>query len=139
MTAYSELPNLSVSGRNGITYAYRDTGGSGTPLLLLQHFRGNLDYWDPPLVDPLSSARRVLTFDNVGVGATSGVTPSTITEMAQGALAFVDASGLDRVDVLGFSIGSFVAQELTLARPDLVRRVVLAAAAPQGADGMHGW
>ena len=139
MTDYSALPNKSVRGRNGVDYAYRDTEGTGTPLLLLQHFRGNLDNWDPVLVDSLSNERRILTFDNVGVGASTGVTPSTISEMAQGALAFVDALGLGRADLLGFSIGSFVAQEVALARPDLVNRIVLASAAPQGADGMHGW
>ena len=139
MTGYADLPNLSVAGRDGGVYAYRDTEGAGTPLLLLQHFRGNLDNWDPPLIDALSKGRRVVTFDNVGVGATTGITPSTIAEMASGALTFIDALGLDRVDLLGFSIGSFVAQEIALSRPAVVRRVVLAAAAPQGAPGMHGW
>jgi pimeloyl-ACP methyl ester carboxylesterase len=139
MTGYSDLPNLSVAGRNGAVYAYRDTEGAGTPLVLLQHFRGNLDNWDPPLIDALSDRRRVVTFDNVGVGATTGVTPSTIEKMARGALTFIDTLGLDRVDLLGFSIGSFLAQEIALSRPSLVKRVVLASAAPQGAVGMHGW
>jgi pimeloyl-ACP methyl ester carboxylesterase len=139
MTGYSDLPNLSVAGRNGVIYAYRDTEGAGTPLVLFQHFRGNLDNWDPPLIDALSHGRRVVTFDNVGVGATTGATPSTIAEMARGALTFIDGLGLDRVDLLGFSIGSFVAQEIALSRPSLVKRVVLASAAPQGAAGMHGW
>jgi pimeloyl-ACP methyl ester carboxylesterase len=140
MTGYSDLPTLSVSGKNGVAYVYRDTGGPGGVMLLLQHFRGNLDSWDPALVDSLASKkRRVLTFDNVGVGASTGVTPSSIAEMAQGALAFIDALGLDRIEILGFSIGSFVAQEIMLTRPGLASRVVLASAAPQGADGMHGW
>ena len=139
MTGYFDLSNQSVSGKDGVVYAYRDAGGAGTPLLLLQHFRGNLDNWDPPLIDSLSDGRRVVTFDNVGVGATTGVTPSTISEMADGALTFIDALDLQRVDLLGFSIGSFVAQELALMRPDIVNRVVLASAAPQGAAGMHRW
>ena len=139
MTGYSDLPNLSVAGSDGVVYAYRDTEGAGTPLLLLQHFRGNLDNWDPPLIDALRDGRRVVTFDNVGVGATTGVTPSTIADMAHGALTFIDALRLDRVDLLGFSIGSFVAQEIALSRPSVVKRVVLASAAPQGAPGMHGW
>ena len=139
MTGYSQLPNLSVTGKDGVVYAYRDTGGTGTALLLLQHFRGNLDNWDPALVDALSNDRRVLTFDNVGVAGSTGVTPNTIAEMARGALTFTDALGLDRLDILGFSIGSFVAQQIVLARPDLVNRLVLASAAPEGADGMHGW
>jgi len=136
---YSDLAILSVAGRDGVVYAYRDTGGTGTPLLLLQHFRGNLDNWDPPLIDALSEERRVVTFDNVGIGATTGITPRTIAEMALGALTFIDALGLDRLDLLGFSIGSFVAQEIALNRPSVVKRVVLASAAPQGAPGMHGW
>ena len=139
MTGYADLPNLSIAGKDGVDYAYRDTGGSGTPLLALMHFRGNLDNWDPALVDALSTDRRVVTFDNVGVGASTGTTPGTVEEMARGALNFVDALQLDRIDLLGFSIGSFVAQEILLTRPDLVRRAVLASAAPQGAEGMHGW
>jgi pimeloyl-ACP methyl ester carboxylesterase len=139
MATYSELPNLSIPGQDEVVYTYRDTEGTGTTLILLQHFRGNLDNWDPALVDSLGHGRRVLTFDNVGVGGSTGVTPTTIPEMARGALTFIDALGLDRVDVLGFSIGSFVAQEIMLTRPDLVNRAVLASAAPLGADGMHGW
>jgi pimeloyl-ACP methyl ester carboxylesterase len=109
------------------------------PLVLLQHFRGNLDNWDPALIDALAAERRVVTFDNVGVGATTGTTPNTIEAMAHGAIAFLEAMDLQRVDLLGFSIGSFIAQEIALIRPDLLRRVVLASAAPQGASGMHGW
>ena len=77
-TGYSELRNELVSAANGVDYAYRDTGGSGVPLVLLQHFRGNLDNWDPALVDALAADRRVVTFDNVGVGATTGSTPNTV-------------------------------------------------------------
>ena len=96
------------------------------PLVLLQHFRGNLDNWDPALVDALATGRRVITFDNVGVSATTGETPNTIEAMAHDAIAFIEALNLQRVDLLGFSIGSFVAQEIALIRPDLLRRVVLA-------------
>ena len=128
-----------ITAENGIEYAYRDLGASDVPLVLLQHFRGNLDNWDPDLIDALSATRRVVTFDNVGVAATTGTTPSTIEAMARDAIAFIDAMGLDRIDLLGFSIGSFIAQEIALIRPDLLRRVVLASPAPQGAAGMHGW
>jgi pimeloyl-ACP methyl ester carboxylesterase len=107
--------------------------------VLLQHFRGNLDNWDPALIDALATDRRVVTFDNAGVGGSTGTTPSTITQMAIDAIAFLEAMDLDQVDVLGFSIGSFVAQEIALIRPAAVRRLVLASAAPQGATGMHGW
>ena len=137
--SYAQAPIERVSADNGIEYAYRDLGTGGVPLLLLQHFRGNLDNWDPALVDALAANRRVVTFDNVGVGATTGITPNTVEAMAHGAFAFVDAMSFDRVDLLGFSIGSFVAQEIALLRPDLPRRVVLASSAPRGAAGMHGW
>ena len=128
-----------VAAGNAIEYAYRDLGEGEVPLVLLQHFRGNLDNWDPALIDALAAGRRVITFDNVGVGASTGSTPNTIEAMAHDAIAFLEAMEFQRVDLLGFSIGSFVAQEIALIRPDLLRRVVLASSAPQGASGMHGW
>jgi len=138
-SGYAAAPTRLVAAENGIEYAYRDLGQGELPLVLLQHFRGNLDNWDPALIDALAARRRLVTFDNVGVAATTGRTPSTIEAMAQGAIAFLEAMELKRVDLLGFSIGSFVAQEIALIRPDLLRRVVLASSAPQGAAGMHGW
>ena len=140
--SYSGLPNLQASATNGIDYAYRDTSPgntSGVSLVLLQRFRGNLDNWDPALIDALASSRRVLTFDNAGVGSSTGSTPDTIEQMARDAIAFIDTFDLPPVDLLGFSIGSFVAQHIALTRPALVRRLVLASSAPQGAAGMHGW
>jgi len=136
---YADVSTQRVGAANGIEYAYRDLGVGAVPLVLLQHFRGNLDNWDPALVDALAASRRVVAFDNVGVGATTGVTPNTIEAMAHDAVAFLEAMNLQRVDLLGFSIGSFVAQEIALVRPDFLRRVVLASSAPQGAAGMHGW
>jgi pimeloyl-ACP methyl ester carboxylesterase len=135
---YSDTSTERVAAGN-VEYAYRDLGDSEVPLVLLQHFRGNLDNWDPALIDALNADRRVVTFDNVGVAATTGKTPNTIEAMAHDAIDFLEAMDLQRVDLLGFSIGSFVAQEIALIRPDLLRRVVLASAAPQGAAGMHGW
>ena len=126
-------------GSRWIEYAYREAGSGDRALVLLQHFRGNLDNWDPALVDSLADSRRVIAFDNVGVGGSTGTTPDSVQEMARGALAFIETLELGQVDVLGFSIGSFVAQEIVLARPDAVRRLVLASAAPRGAAGMHGW
>jgi len=140
--AYSGLPNLTISAANGIDYAYRDTGPAANgdvPLVLFQHFRGNLDNWDPALIDALASARRVITFDNAGVGGSTGTTPTTVQQMARDAIAFIAAIDLGQVDLLGFSIGSFVAQHVALTRPAIARKVVLASAAPQGAAGMHGW
>ena len=139
MTSYAELSNKSVSAANGVDYAYRDTGEGGVPLVLLQHFRGNLDSWDPALIDALGTNRRVITFDNAGVGGSTGATPHAIGQMAHDAIAFMTAGGFSQTDILGFSIGSFVAQEIALIRPAIVRRLVLASSAPQGAAGMHGW
>jgi pimeloyl-ACP methyl ester carboxylesterase len=139
---YSELANEHISAANGIDYAYRDAGGGSegaVPLVLLQHFRGNLDNWDPALIDALAATRRVIAFDNTGVGGSAGTTPDTIEQMARDAIAFLAAMGFGQVDLLGFSIGSFVAQQIALIRPALVRKLVLASSAPQGAAGMHGW
>ena len=139
VSSYAELPNKLVSATNGVDYAYRDTGEGEMPLVLLQHFRGNLDNWDPALIDVLAAGRRVITFDNTGVGGSTGATPDTIGQMARDAIAFMAAMELGQVDLLGFSIGSFVAQEIALIRPAIVRRLVLASSAPQGTAGMHGW
>jgi pimeloyl-ACP methyl ester carboxylesterase len=135
-------PNQSVESAAGIEFAYRCLGapsGQVPPLVLLQHFRGNLDNWDPALIDDLAASRQVVTFDNVGVGRTNGTTPSSVEEMARGAIDFLSAMEFEQVDLLGFSIGSFVAQEIALVRPALVRRLILASSAPQGAAAMHGW
>jgi pimeloyl-ACP methyl ester carboxylesterase len=136
---YADASNRRITAYNAIDYAYRELGVGEVPLVLLQHFRGNLDNWDPALIDALAADRRVVAFDNVGVAGTSGTTPNTVEAMAHGAIAFLEAMSFERVDLLGFSIGSFVAQEIALIRPDLLRRVVLASSAPQGAAGMHGW
>ena len=138
-TPYSECPNQVVSAANGVDYVYRELGKGAVPLVLLQHFRGSLDYWDPPLVDALAAGRRLILFDNAGVAGSSGTTPSTVAEMARDAIAFFTAMDLDRIDLLGYSIGSFVAQDIALIRPALVRNIVLASSAPRGAAGMHGW
>jgi pimeloyl-ACP methyl ester carboxylesterase len=139
---YSGLPNKLVRAANGVDYAYRDTGpevSGGVPLILFQHFRGNLDSWDPALIDALATNRRVIAFDNAGVGGSTGTTPNTVEQMAYDAIAFIAAMDAGQVDLLGFSIGSFIAQQVALIRPAIVRRLVLASAAPQGAAGMHGW
>jgi pimeloyl-ACP methyl ester carboxylesterase len=139
MGTYSSLPNKLVSAANGIDYAYRDTGEGAVPLVLFQHFRGNLDNWYPSLIDALATTRRVVAFDNTGVGLSTGSTPHLIEQMAHDAIAFITAMEFNQVDILGFSIGSFIAQQIALIRPALVRRLILASSAPRGAVGMHGW
>jgi pimeloyl-ACP methyl ester carboxylesterase len=121
------------------TYAYRRFGsGPGRPLLCLQHFTGTLDNWDSAVTDPLASGREVILFDNAGVGRSSGKVPGTVAGMAQHALAFLDGLGLDTCDVLGFSLGGMVAQQMALDRPAAFRRMVLVATAPRGGhDIMH--
>jgi pimeloyl-ACP methyl ester carboxylesterase len=140
VATYADAETRMLTATNGVDYAYRMTGASGAaPLVALQHFRGNLDNWDPALIDALARGHEVITFDNRGVAASTGTTPSTIAQMALDAIDFIEALGVGEVDLLGFSIGSFLAQEIALVRPSAVRRVVLASSAPQGASGMHGW
>jgi pimeloyl-ACP methyl ester carboxylesterase len=140
MAGFMHSETNTVTTERGERLSYRQTGSADAkPLLLLQHFRGSLDNWDPALIDGLATNRRVITFDNVGVAGSSGVTPSTVAEMARDAVSFVSALGLDKFDLLGFSIGSFVAQEMLLTIPDEISSAVLASAAPEGASGMHGW
>jgi len=137
---YSASEILHTEGYSGVTYAYRQLGrAESRPLVLLQHFRGNLDNWDPALIDALAADRKIIVFDNVGVGGTTGLTPTSIAEMARDAITFLDSLSLSEVDLLGFSIGSFVAQEMALIRASIVGKIVLASTAPQGAPGMHGW
>jgi pimeloyl-ACP methyl ester carboxylesterase len=134
--------NRTIEAADGVMYAHRRLGDApvgAPPLVLLQHYRGNLDNWDPALVDALASMRDVVMFDNAGVGGSSGRTPRTVTAMAHDALRFLEALGLREIDLLGFSLGGFVAQELALIRPRLVRRLVLAGTGPQGGEDMHGF
>ena len=121
------------------TYAYRRFGKrDGCPLLFLQHFTGTLDNWDPAVTDALASDREVILFENAGVGRSSGAVPKTIAGMAQHALAFLDGLGLQTCDVLGFSLGGMVAQQMALDRPSIFRRMMLVATAPRGGDDiMH--
>src|ERR1700742_1819355 len=120
-------------------YAYRRLGsGPSQPLLCLQHFTGTLDNWDPAVTDALALDREVILFENAGLGRSTGEVPTSINGMAAHALAFVDALGLERVDVLGFSLGGVVAQQIALERPDVVHKMLLVATAPEGGeDIMH--
>jgi pimeloyl-ACP methyl ester carboxylesterase len=103
---YQASPTQVVGAASGVDYAYRDVGEGTPPLVLLQHFRGNLDNWDPALIDALAAARRVVTIDNAGVGSSTGATPSTFGQMARDAIAFPDATDLGRIDLLGFSVAA---------------------------------
>jgi pimeloyl-ACP methyl ester carboxylesterase len=119
----------------GIRFAYRRFGASqGTPIVLNQHFRGTLDYWDPAVTDGLAKTREVILFDNAGIASSSGDTPASIPQMGANAIAFIRALGLTTVDVLGYSIGGMVAQEIALQGPDLVRKLILVGTGPRGAD-----
>ncbi|MBB5167598.1 alpha/beta fold hydrolase [Mycobacterium sp. AZCC_0083] len=113
------------------TYGYREFGPHGDiPIVLLQRFRGTVDDWDPKLLELLSDERRVIAVDNVGVGSTDGVAPSSIADMAEGIVDFLAARGLGTVDLIGWSMGGFVAQLLGLDHPELFRRIVIAGSGP---------
>jgi pimeloyl-ACP methyl ester carboxylesterase len=120
-------------------YAFRRFGaGSGPPLLFLQHFTGTLDNWDPAVTDPLAREREVILFENAGIGRSTGSVPTTVAGMAQHALAFLDALRLSRCDVLGYSLGGMIAQQMAHDRSTLLRRMILVGTAPRGGeDIMH--
>lgn len=120
---------------NGIRFAYRRFGKpAGVPIVLNQHFRGTLDYWDPAVTDGLAQTREVILFDNAGIASSSGEVPPSIPQMGANAIAFIRALGLSKIDVLGFSIGGMVAQEIALQAPALVRKLILVGTGPRGAD-----
>src|SRR5580700_9180523 len=122
---------------NGIRFAYRRFGkAGGVPIVFNQHYMGTMDYWDPAVTDGLAGDREVILFNNAGVSSSSGEVPTTFEQMGANAVAFSRALGLAKVDVLGFSIGGFVAQEIALQASDLVRRLVLVGTGPRGGEGM---
>ncbi|SDR57066.1 Pimeloyl-ACP methyl ester carboxylesterase [Rhizobiales bacterium GAS191] len=121
----------------GVRFAYRRFGKSGgVPLVFNMHFTGTMDHWDPAVTDALAATREVILFNNAGISGTSGEVPASIEEMAANAVAFIKALGLKTVDVLGFSIGGFVAQEIALQEPALARRLILVGTGPRGGQGM---
>jgi pimeloyl-ACP methyl ester carboxylesterase len=122
---------------NGIRFAYRRFGKlDGVPLVFNQHFTGTMDHWDPAVTDGFAREREVILFNNAGVSSSSGEVPTRIEKMGTNAVAFIKALRLAKVDVLGFSIGGLVAQEIALQAPDLVRRLVLVGTGPRGGEGM---
>lgn len=122
---------------NGVKFSYRALGPkSGTPLVFLQHFTGTMDAWDPAVVNALAKTRPVVVFNNRGVGATNGVVADNVAQMTTDAFAFIQALGYQKVDLLGFSLGGFVAQELAAQHPELINKVILAGTTHQG-GGNH--
>lgn len=122
----------------GIRFAYRRFGKPGTiPLLMNIHFIGTMDHWDPLVTDGLAAEREVILFNNVGIATTSGETPESIYEMARYAEAFIDALELKQIDILGFSMGGLIAQQFTLDRPELIRKLILVGTGPKGGESMQ--
>lgn len=133
---WRDVPTQKLSA-GGVTFAYRELGPrTSVPLILLTHLAAVLDNWDPRVVDGLSAGRRVIAFDNRGVGASSGSTPKTIEEMARDAVTFIQALGLTQVDLFGFSMGGMVAQVIAAEHPALVRRLIVAGTGPAGGEGI---
>jgi pimeloyl-ACP methyl ester carboxylesterase len=136
MTSWKDAPTRTLSA-GGVEFAYRQLGPStGVPVVFLTHLAAVLDNWDPRVVDGIAAKRRVITFDNRGVGASSGSTPTTIQEMARDAVSFIRALGLDQVDLLGFSMGGMIAQVIAQEEPQLVRKLILAGTGPAGGEGI---
>lgn len=135
-SAHRDAPTRSVS-VDGVDFVYRQLGpADGVPLILLNHLAAVLDNWDPGLIDRLAARRRVVTFDNRGVGASGGSTPDTIEAMSQDTVRFIRALGFGQVDLLGLSMGGFIAQVVAADEPHLVRRLVLAGTGPAGGPGI---
>ncbi|MET8514309.1 alpha/beta hydrolase [Streptomyces sp. NPDC005077] len=136
VTSYKNAPTRTLAA-GGVTFAYREFGPkSGTPVVFITHLAAVLDNWDPRVVDGIAAKRRVITFDNRGVGASTGSTPKTIQEMAKDAVTFIRALGLENVDIHGFSMGGMIAQVIAQTDPDLVRRLILTGTGPAGGEGI---
>jgi pimeloyl-ACP methyl ester carboxylesterase len=130
ITARTEFVNVG-----GLRFAYRRFGTSGgAPLLFMPHYRAGMDHWDPAVTDGFAATRPVILFDNAGVAGSGGETPDTMEAMADNAANFVDAFGVTTVDVLGHSIGGYIAQTLALRHPKIVRRLILAGTGPRGGE-----
>ncbi|PPA02586.1 alpha/beta hydrolase [Pseudomonas sp. MWU12-2312b] len=135
-TSFSNAANQSIT-VNGVRFAYRDIGPAiGVPLVLFNHWGAVLDNFDPAIIDGLARTRRVITTDYRGIGGSGGTAPLTVGEMADDAIQLIRSLGLETVDVLGFSLGGFVAQNIALKAPDLVRRLILTGTGPAGGDGI---
>ena len=135
--SWKNVPTQTVTA-GGVSFAYRELGKSngGTPVVFLVHLAAVLDNWDPRIVDGIAAKHHVITFDNRGIGASSGSPSSSMEQMADDALTFIKAMGLRQVDLLGFSMGGMIAQEMMLKEPQLVRKMVLAGTGPAGGEGI---
>ncbi len=137
ITSYAKAPARTITA-GGVTYAYRELGPkTGVPVIFLTHLAAVLDNWDPRVVDGIAAKHRVITFDNRGVGASTGSTPDTIQAMAKDAITFIRALGLAEVDFLAFSLGGMIAQVIVQEEPQLVRRLILAGTGPAGGEGIE--
>lgn len=135
---YTKVATQKITGDNGVTYAYRDLGEAvGVPLIALTHLSANLDNWDPEVIDGLAKHQRVITFDYQGVGTSTGKVPVSIQGMAKDAWQFVETLKLTKVNLLGFSMGGMVAQEMLQQHPEAVQRVILAGTGPRGGEGIE--
>jgi len=135
-TAWQNAPTYTINA-GGVKFAHRELGPStGVPVVFLTHLAAVLDNWDPRVVDGIAAQHRVITFDNRGVGASSGATPRTIEEMARDAVTFIRALGLDQVDLFGFSMGGMIAQVIAQQHPRLVRKMIIAGTGPAGGEGI---
>jgi pimeloyl-ACP methyl ester carboxylesterase len=135
-TRWKNAPTHTINA-GGVEFAYRQLGPStGVPVVFLTHLAAVLDNWDPRVVDGIAAKHRVITFDNRGVGASSGATPTTIEQMARDAVTFIRALGLDQVDLFGFSLGGMIAQVIAQRQPRLVRKMILAGTGPAGGEGI---
>jgi len=133
-SSFVNAPNQYITASDGTRYAYRVVGEAGTPLVCLQHFTGTMDSWDPMVIGLLARNRRVIVFDSAGVGASGGRVPDTVEGMTIHAEAFIHALGTGEVDLLGFSLGGFIAQAMAARRKVPVRRIISAGSAPQGGE-----
>jgi pimeloyl-ACP methyl ester carboxylesterase len=136
ITSYKTAQTRTITA-GGVDYAYRELGQkTGTPVIFFTHLAANLDNWDPRVVDGIAEKHRVITFDNRGVGASTGTVPDTIEAMAKDAVTFIRALGFDQVDVLAFSLGGMIAQAIALQEPGLVRKLILTGTGPAGGEGI---
>ncbi|GAA4481216.1 alpha/beta hydrolase [Microbacterium panaciterrae] len=136
ISSYAKAPAKTITA-GGITFAYRELGTKGgIPVVFFTHLAATLDNWDPRIVDPIAANRHVITFDNAGVGASTGKVPGTIEESADDAYLFIKALGFDKIDVFSFSLGAMIAQDLAIKHPDLVRKLVLTGTGPRGGRDM---